>query len=91
MLQTTILRFRQEGLAFQVNFVNPPPKDKASWITVSYGGPLAAADGSPVEGLKLAYVGPEGSYLLYPARWVSCERLRRQPLCRDVENHGPFG
>lgn len=63
------LRFRQEGLAFQVNFVNPPPKDKASWITVSYGGPLATADGSPVEGLKLAYVGPEGSYLLYPARW----------------------
>ena len=30
---------------------------------------LSSADGSPVEGIKVAYVGPEGSYLLYPGRW----------------------
>ena len=36
---------------------------------MTYGGNLASADGSPVEGLKLAYVGPEGSYLLYSGRW----------------------
>jgi tetratricopeptide (TPR) repeat protein len=63
------LRFRQEGLQFQVDFLNPVPQGKPSFITVSYSGGLGSAEGSPVEGLKLAYIAPEGSYLLYPARW----------------------
>ncbi len=63
------LRFRREGLALQVDFLNPALEGKASSITVNYGGSLASADGSPVENLKLAYISPEGSYLLYPARW----------------------
>jgi len=63
------LRFRQEGLTLQVDFLNPLLEGKPSLITVNYGGPLASADGSPVENLKLAYIAPEGSYLLYPARW----------------------
>src|SRR5581483_2898805 len=37
--------------------------------TMEYEGPLADADHSPVEGVQLAYIGPEISYLLYPARW----------------------
>jgi len=73
------LGFRQEGLTLQVDFLNPLMQGKPSWITPSYGGPLASADGSPVENLKLAYVGPEGSYLLYPGRWfpVSDYRVNR--------------
>jgi aminopeptidase N len=61
--------FHQEGQNLEVIFQNPVPQDRPSWITVSYGGPLASAEGSPVEGLQLAYVGPEGSYLLYRGRW----------------------
>ncbi len=63
------LRYRQEGLSFHVDFLNPVPQGAPSFITVNYGGPLLSAEGSPVENLKLAYVGSEGSYLLYPARW----------------------
>ncbi len=62
-------RFRQEGLTLEVDFLNPLLQGKPSSITVNYGGTLATADGSPVENLKLAYIAPEGSYLLYPARW----------------------
>ena len=59
--------------------MNPIPQGKASSITVRYGGTLSSADGSPVENLKLAYVGAEGSYLLYTGRWfpVSDYRLGR--------------
>jgi len=63
------LNYRQDGLNFSVDLQSPVPSAKPSSITVEYGGTLATADGSPVENLKLAYVGPEGSYLLYPARW----------------------
>jgi len=61
--------FRQEGLNLSVDFVNPVPQGKVASITVKYGGLLSSGEGSPVENLKLAYVGPEGSYLLYAGRW----------------------
>lgn len=63
------LHVRREGLALQVELLSPLAQGKPSGITVMYGGTLASADASPVENLKLAYVAPEGSYLLYPARW----------------------
>jgi aminopeptidase N len=61
--------FKQDGLSLSLSFINPLPEGKPASITVSYGGPLASAEGSPVENLKLAYVGTEGSYLLYAGRW----------------------
>jgi len=63
------ISFSQELFNVQLNFANPQGAGKASWINVEWGGSLASADGSPVEGLKLAYIGTEGSYLLYSARW----------------------
>jgi hypothetical protein len=63
------LRFRRDGLNLQVDFVNLIQAGNSSSIAVHYSGALASADGSPVEGLKLAYVGDEGSYLLYQGRW----------------------
>ncbi len=62
-------RFRQDGSTLQIDLAEPLPEGKAATIAVKYGGALASADGSPVEGLKLAYVAPEGSYLLYAGRW----------------------
>ena len=44
-------------------------KNVATSLTFDYEGVLASADDSPVEGLKLAYIGPETSYLLYAGRW----------------------
>ncbi|HTS70895.1 MAG TPA: M1 family aminopeptidase [Terriglobia bacterium] len=61
--------FRQEGQGLNISLLNPLPGGKVSSVTVQYGGMLNTADGSPVEGIKVAYVGPEGSYLLYPGRW----------------------
>ncbi len=63
------LRVKQEGMTLEVDFLNPVHEGKPSSITVHYGGSLGSADGSPVENLKLAYVAPGGSYLLYAGRW----------------------
>jgi len=61
--------FRQEGPVVTLSLLNPLPEGKPAALNLVYGGALASADGSPVEGLKLAYVGSEGSYLLYAGRW----------------------
>jgi len=63
------ITFRQDGQALTLSLLNPLPEGKLASISVNYGGSLASEAGSPVEGLKLAYVGTEGSYLLYPGRW----------------------
>jgi tetratricopeptide (TPR) repeat protein len=63
------ISFRQEGQTLSLSLLNPLAGGKTASITVTYGGLLNSADGSPVEGIKVASVGPEGSYLLYPGRW----------------------
>jgi tetratricopeptide (TPR) repeat protein len=63
------VQFQQQGLILHLDLSNPLTAEEASSVTVSYKGSLNSAQGSPIEGLQLAYVGPEGSYLLYPGRW----------------------
>src|SRR5215467_12430647 len=55
--------------AVRVAFPTAIPKGATSTLTFEYEGALANADDSPVEGLKLAYVGEDISYLLYAGRW----------------------
>src|SRR6185437_4097128 len=65
-------------------------KDQSQTLTFEYEGTLATGDDSPVEGLKLAYVGPDTSYLLYPSRWFH-GGLRHQPIhCRDQRDGSGF-
>jgi hypothetical protein len=45
------------------------PKDYSTTLTFDYSGVLESADDSPVQGLKLASIGDETSYLLYAGRW----------------------
>jgi hypothetical protein len=45
------------------------PKDTSTTFNFEYEGTLESGDDSPVQGLKLAYVGPDTSYLLYPGLW----------------------
>ena len=44
-------------------------KDASTVLTFDYEGTLDSADESPVEGLKLASINDDTSYLLYAARW----------------------
>jgi len=44
-------------------------KGASTSLTFDYEGALQYADESPVEGLKLAYIGDDTSYLLYAGRW----------------------
>jgi aminopeptidase N len=63
------LSFRQDGLTLQIDSPNPLTAGKPLTLALSYSGTLATSDGSPIENLKLAYVGGEGSYLLYQGCW----------------------
>jgi predicted negative regulator of RcsB-dependent stress response len=44
-------------------------KGQSTTLTINYEGTLNSADDSPVQGVKLAYIGEDTSYLLYSGRW----------------------
>lgn len=55
--------------AIRVSLPDNMAKGASTTLTFDYEGTLASADDSPVQGLKLAYIGDDTSYLLYSGRW----------------------
>ena len=53
----------------RVPLTTPVAKDSSTTLTFEYEGVLDSADDSPVQGLKLAYISDDTSYLLYAGRW----------------------
>ncbi len=53
----------------RVPLTTPLAKDTSTTLTFEYEGVLDSADDSPVQGLKLASIGDDTSYLLYAGRW----------------------
>jgi hypothetical protein len=64
----SVERFTQDSTV-RVSLNKDLPKDSSTTLTFDYDGILQNADDSPVQGLKLAYVGDDTSYLLYAGRW----------------------
>ncbi len=62
-------RARDPGLDGSGALATPLAKDASTTLTFEYEGVLDSADDSPVQGLKLAYIGDDTSYLLYAGRW----------------------
>jgi aminopeptidase N len=61
-------RITQEN-AIRIPLPNGLAKDATTTLQIDYEGTLSSSDDSPVQGLKLAYVGNDTSYLLYAGRW----------------------
>lgn len=53
----------------RVPLPNGLTKDASTTLTFDYEGQLESAEDGPVQGLKLAYIGDDTSYLLYAGRW----------------------
>lgn len=64
----SVERFTQDSTV-RVTLNKDLPKDASTTLTFDYDGILQNADDSPVQGLKVAYVGDDTSYLLYAGRW----------------------
>lgn len=58
-----------DGLKLEVTLPRALNKDQTTTLTIEYEGALLDAENSPVDGVQLAYIGEDTSYLLYPARW----------------------
>src|SRR5579864_21649 len=58
-----------QDFTVRVQLSKPLAKDASTTLTFEYDGTLDTGDDSPVQGLKLASINDETSYLLYAGRW----------------------
>jgi hypothetical protein len=58
-----------QDFTVRVLLSKPLSKDSSTSVTFEYDGTLESGDDSPVQGLKLASINDETSYLLYAGRW----------------------
>ena len=58
-----------QDFTVRVLLSKPLSKDSSTTVTFEYDGTLDTGDDSPVQGLKLASINDETSYLLYAGRW----------------------
>jgi aminopeptidase N len=58
-----------QDFTVRVQLSKPLSKGSSTTLTFEYDGTLDTADDSPVQGLKLASISDETSYLLYAGRW----------------------
>src|ERR1044071_4664734 len=68
----TVLQFIQDRvneMNVKVNLGQLYEAGSEITLTFDYAGPLATPEGGPLPDTRLAYIGPEGSYLFYAARW----------------------
>ena len=75
----------------RVSFPSGLTKGSSSTLTFDYEGKLATADDSPVEGLKLAYVGDDITYLLYPGRWFPITNYGIDRFTASINITAPLG
>jgi hypothetical protein len=67
--QTLSVERVTQDFTVRIQLSKPLNKDASSTLTFDYDGTLDSADDSPVQGLKLASINDETSYLLYAGRW----------------------
>src|SRR3984885_1714152 len=58
-----------QDFTMRVQLSKPLSKGSSTSLTFEYDGTLDSADDSPVQGLKLASINDDTSYLLYAGRW----------------------
>jgi tetratricopeptide (TPR) repeat protein len=60
---------RQENNNVRVDLGSVVPAKQPVTLLFEYEGALESSQGGPLSSARFAYVGEEGSYLMYPARW----------------------
>jgi aminopeptidase N len=80
-----------DGESLEVSLRKQLAKGESGTVVLEYEGALADADHSPVEGVQLAYIGDEESYLLYPARWFPVSGYRTSRYTAEFHLTVPAG
>jgi len=67
------------------------PAGQPATIRIRWNGALTSPEGGPLANKRLAYVGPEGSYLMYASRWFPFHDYAADRATSDITIIVPTG
>jgi aminopeptidase N len=67
------------------------PANTPTTLRIRWGGALVSPEGGPLANKRLAYVGTEGSYLMYAARWFPFHDYAADRATADITVIVPTG
>jgi aminopeptidase N len=79
------------GPSVRVDLGEVVPADKPVTLRVRWSGALLSPEGGPLATKRLAYVGSEGSYLMYASRWFPFHDYAADRATSDITFIVPSG
>ena len=67
------------------------PAGQSTTLRIRWSGALTSPEGGPLANKRLAYVGPEGSYLMYASRWFPFHDYAADRATADITVIVPTG
>ena len=67
------------------------PANQPATVRIRWSGALTSPEGGPLATKRLAYVGPEGSYLMYASRWFPFHDYAADRATSDITIIVPTG
>src|SRR5438876_9172824 len=67
------------------------PAGQPATLRIRWSGALTSPEGGPLANKRLAYVGPEGSYLMYASRWFPFHDYAADRATADITIVVPTG
>ena len=79
------------GTSVRVDLGQVVPADKPVTLRIRWSGALVSPEGGPLATKRLAYVGTEGSYLMYASRWFPFHDYAADRATSDITFIVPAG
>ena len=79
------------GPSVRVDLGEVVPANQPITLRFRWGGALQSPEGGPLATRRLAYVGPEGSYLMYASRWFPFHDYAADRATSDITLIVPAG
>jgi aminopeptidase N len=79
------------GPSVRIDLGEVVPANQPVTLTFRWSGALVSPEGGPLATKRLAYVGPEGSYLMYAARWFPFHDYAADRATADISIIVPTG
>ena len=79
------------GPSVRIDLGEVVPANKPVTLRIRWSGALESPEGGPLATKRLAYVGPEGSYLMYASRWVPFHDYAADRATSDITIIVPQG
>jgi len=79
------------GPSVRIDLGEVLPANKPITLRIRWSGALISPEGGPLATKRLAYVGPEGSYLMYASRWFPFHDYAADRATSDITLVVPAG